>query len=96
MIGEPGQPVAELTKFGWIIMSPGKEPLDLTNVLLSQTSHVDYEELCRLDVFGLSDTPSSDQSSLYAESKEHLVLHEEGLFRDWFTLPRKSPFVTKQ
>ena len=27
-IGEPGQPVAELTKFSWIIMSPGKEPLD--------------------------------------------------------------------
>ena len=26
-IGEPGEPVAELTKFGWIIMSPGKEPL---------------------------------------------------------------------
>lgn len=38
-IGEPGQPVAELTKFGWIIMSPGKEPLDLTNLLLTQTSH---------------------------------------------------------
>ena len=26
-IGEPGEPVAELTKFGWIIMSPGKESL---------------------------------------------------------------------
>ena len=42
-IGEVGQPVAELTKFGCIIMSPGKEPIDLTNVLLTQTSHVDYE-----------------------------------------------------
>ena len=79
-IGEPGQPVAELTKFGWIIMSPGKESLDLTNVLLTQTSHVDYEELCRLDVLGLSDTPSNDQSSVYAEFKEQLVRHEEGWY----------------
>ena len=79
-IGEPGQPVAELTKFGWIIMSPGKESLDLTNVLLTQTLHVDYEELCRLDVLGLSDTPSNDQSSVYAEFKEQLVRHEEGWY----------------
>ena len=49
-IGEPGEPVAELTKFGWVIMSPGKEPLDITNMLLTKTSRVDYEELCRLDV----------------------------------------------
>ena len=33
-IGEPGEPVAQLTKSGWIIMSPGKEPLDITNMLL--------------------------------------------------------------
>ena len=79
-IGEPGQPVAELTKFGWIIMSPGKEPLDLTNVLLTQTSHVDYEELCRLDLLGLPDTPPNDQSSVYAEFKEQLVRHEEGWY----------------
>lgn len=77
-IGEPGHPVAELTKFGWIIMSPEKEPLDLTNVLLTQTSHVGYEKLCRLDVLGLSDTPPNDQSSVYAEFKEQLVRHEEG------------------
>lgn len=54
-------------------MSSGKEPLDLTNVLLTQTLHVDYEELYRLDVLGLSDTPPNDQGSVYAEFKEHLV-----------------------
>ena len=56
-ISEPGLPVAELTKFGWIIISPGKESLNLTNVLFTQTSHVNYKELCRLDILGLSDTP---------------------------------------
>ena len=79
-IGEPGLPVAELTKFGWIIMSPGKEPLDLANVLLTQTSPVDYEELCRLDVLGLSDTSPNDQSSVYAEFKEQLVRDQEGWY----------------
>ena len=72
-IGEPGLPVAELTKFGWVIISPGKEPLNLTNILLTQISHVDYEELCHLDVLGLSDTPPNDQSSMHAEFKEQLV-----------------------
>ena len=42
-------------------MSPGKEPLHQSNVLLKQTSHVDYEELCDLDVLGLSDTAPKDQ-----------------------------------
>ena len=60
-IGEPRQPIAGGTKFGWIIMSPGKEPLHLSNVLLKQTSHVNYEELCDLDVPGLPDTALNDQ-----------------------------------
>ena len=79
-IGEPGQPIAELTKFGWTIISPGKEPLDLANVLLTQTSHVDYEELCRLDVLGLTDTPPNDQRSVYAEFKEQLMRDKEGWY----------------
>ena len=79
-ISESGLPVAELTKFGWIIISQRKEPLNLTNILLTQTSHVDYEKLCRLDVLGLSDTPPNDQSSVYAEFNEQLVRHEEGWY----------------
>ena len=62
-IGQPGQPVAKLTRFGWTIISPGKESVGLTNMLLCQMSHVDYEELCRLDVLGLADTPTNDQDA---------------------------------
>ena len=54
-IGKPGEPIAELTRLGWTIMSPGSES-DLTNMFLTQTSAADYEALCRLDVLGL---PSS-------------------------------------
>ena len=35
-IGRPGEPVAEYTRLGWTIMSPGKE-LDLGNKFLTQT-----------------------------------------------------------
>jgi hypothetical protein len=39
-VGTPGQPIAELTKFGQIIMAPGKECFNETNMLLTQTSRV--------------------------------------------------------
>ena len=61
-------------------MSPGKEPIDITNMLLTQTSHVDYEELCRLDVLGLSDTPTNDQRNVYSEFREQLQQDEEGWY----------------
>ena len=68
-VGKPGEPVAELTRLGWTIMSPGKEA-DLTDMFLTQTSSCDYEQLCRLDVLGLEDRPSGDQTSVYEEFKE--------------------------
>ena len=37
-IGKPEEPVVELTRFGWTIMSPGNESVNLTNMLLIQTS----------------------------------------------------------
>ena len=87
-IGKPGEPVAELTRFGWVIISPGKETLDLTNMLLTQTLHLDYEELCRLDVLGLSDKPTNDQSTVYPEFKEQLVRDKEGWYETG--LPRRG------
>ena len=78
-IGKPGEPIAELTRLGWTIMSPGNEP-DLTNMFLTQTSVTDYEELCRLDVLGLEDFPTGDQENVYAEFKEQLTRSPEGWY----------------
>ena len=39
--GQVGKPIAELTRFGWTIISPGNGHVDLSNMLLCQTSHVD-------------------------------------------------------
>jgi hypothetical protein len=71
-VGEPGDPVAEFTRFGWTLISPGSE-VDLSNMFLTQTSTVDYENLCNLEVFGLKDSPAGDQQSVYEEFKEQLI-----------------------
>ena len=79
-IDKPGEPVAELTRFGWTIMSPGKESVNVTNMLLTQISQVDYEDSYRLDVLGLEDKPMKDQSNVYDEFKEQLTRDESGWY----------------
>ena len=76
-VGKMGEPVAERTKFGWTILSPGKE-LDYSAMLFAQTSQSGYEELCRLDVLGLADKPKNYQSEVYSEFQEQLTRSEEG------------------
>ena len=78
-VGLPGEPVAEKTTLGWTIMSHGRET-DSSKMLLTQTSTVDYEELCRLDVLGLEDTAEYDQNTVYAEFKEQLTRDPSGWY----------------
>jgi hypothetical protein len=78
-VGLPGEPVAELIKFGWTIMSPGEE-INLNNMLLTQVHREDYEQLCRLDVLGLRDSATGDQQNVYREFKEQLTRSEEGWY----------------
>ena len=49
-------------------------------MMLTQTSQLEYEELCRLDVLGLADTFLNDQQAVYGEFKEQLVRTEEGWY----------------
>ena len=77
-VGRDGEPVAEYTKLGWFIMSPGEE-FDRNTMLLTQTSQTDYEELCRLDILGLADAPINDQETVYSEFKEQLTRNPAGL-----------------
>ena len=68
-------------------MSPGRE-IDHANMLLTQTNHVDYEELCRLDVLGLDDSLEHDQQAVYAEFREQLTRDPDGWYET--SLPWKG------
>ena len=91
-VGHPGEPVAEQTRFGWTMMSPGKE-IDLGNVLLTQTSSVDYENLCRLDVLGLKDTSPGSQENVYEEFQEQFTRSHEGWYQTGLPWKASHPLL---
>ena len=51
-IGKIGDPIVELAKLRWIIISPGKES-NYSHFLLKTSAFNSYEELCSLDVLGI-------------------------------------------
>ena len=79
LVGSDGEPVAELTKFGWMIMSPGVE-WDQNMMLMTTTSQSDFERLCRLDVLGLEDTSEKDPNAVYDDFKDDLTRDKEGWY----------------
>ena len=68
-VGGRGDPVAEFTRFGWMLMSPGAKT-NLSPVYHAVNSAADYERLCALDVLSLADSPKGDQEDIYSEFKE--------------------------
>ncbi len=77
-VGRSGEPVAEHTKFGWSIMSPGTEQ-EVSLGCLAVNSVTDYNNLCSLDVLGLADT-TGHGSNVLGEFKEQLTRSEEGWY----------------
>ena len=76
-LGQPGEPVGELTTLGWTIMAAGEEA-DLSSVYFTNSSAANYEHLCSLDVLGLQDQPDEIQQSVYQDFKQQLRRSEEG------------------
>jgi len=60
-------------------MSSGAE-IDSQNMFLTQTSIGDYEELSRMDIHGLHDTPIGDQNVVHQEFLEQLKRSPEGWY----------------
>ena len=90
-IGALNKPVSEKTKLRWTIISAGKE-VDLTLMFMTQTSILEYETLCRLDVLEIADSASCDQDEVYSEFKEQLKRDETGLLH----VEREPPIPPKQ
>jgi len=78
-VGRRGDHVAEFSRFGWTIMSPGVDS-GLSPALLAVNSNADYEKLCALDVLRLADSATGGQSAVYDEFKEQLVRSPEGWY----------------
>ena len=70
-VGLPGEPIAELTKLGWVILSPGKENAS-TNILFTKTSLHDYENLCSLDCLGIEEKHEKNNEFIYGEFRKQL------------------------
>lgn len=81
-IGRPGEPVAELTKFGWTIMSPGKE-VDLSNMFLMQTAAADFEQLCKVDVLEVTNQAETNQMCLRSSRNNSLEVQRGGTRRGY-------------
>ena len=77
-IGKPGEPVGELTKFGWTIISPGSE-VDAEHLFFAGSSRLDYDKLCSLDILGLGEREVGNQS-VFGEFAEQLEQKPEGFF----------------
>ena len=93
-VGRPGEPVAELTSFGWTIMSPGEEAGG-TRSLLTQTTQTDYEALCKLDILGLADPTGNDAAEVYSEFKEQLQRDSEGWYETGLPWKGDRPFLPR-
>lgn len=79
-VGRRGEPVAELTCFGWAIMASGVEA-DLSAGFLAVDAIQDYEMICSFDVLGLAHSPAGDQQEVYRECREQLSRNtEEGWY----------------
>ena len=76
-IGKEGEPIAELTNFGWVIMSPGRESVS-TNALLTRTKEADFERLWSLDVLGLEE--KGEENTVHQVFKEQLERSPEGWY----------------
>lgn len=61
-------------------MSPGNEVNANEMFLTTQTSSMNYEKLCRLDVLGLEDSLNDDQGEVQKEFHEQLQRSPEGWY----------------
>ena len=90
-VGQTGEPVAEHTRFGWSLMSPGEDGKEC----LAVNSVSDYDKLCALDVLGLADNVGADED-VFNEFKEQLTRFEDGSYET--SLPWKpghQPYIVE-
>ena len=76
-VGKVSEIFAELTKMGWVMMSPGRES-DIVSALYTQTCVSDYEELCSNDILGLEESHYNPDEFVLEKFKKQLKRSKEG------------------
>ena len=71
-IGKIGDPIAESTKLGWIIISPGEEST-YSNLLLKISAFKNYGGLCSLDVLAISEKEDINNESVLNKSQKSTI-----------------------
>ena len=98
LLGNPGEPTAELTKLGWTMMSPGESIKNsIPTFLTKHTTAVDFEELCRIDVLGVQDVPDGDQTEVLRNFEEQVTRLDDGRYETGLLWkPNHPPLPTNE
>ena len=78
-VGQKGEPVAEYTDFGWVIITGGIKGTS-NCLMLTRSAEANYAQLCSLDVLGLKEDASSMDNDIYQRFKDQLGRNEEGWY----------------
>ena len=78
-LGQIGEPFAEQTKMGWVIIQPGRAS-DRVIALFTKTSVNDYEKLCDTDALELKEIYDKHDDWVYEKFKKQLKNDEEGSY----------------
>ena len=89
-VGKPGEPIAELTRLGWVVISPGQES-GLTNMMFSKTSIHDYENLHSLDVLGVKEEHVRRDEVVYDWLRKQLSQSPDGWYETNLFWKEKHP-----
>ena len=68
-VGKMNEPIAEQTKMGWVIMSPGTE-IELVSSLYTRTSVSDFDRMCDVDVLGVEENHLRHDENVYKKFKQ--------------------------
>ena len=89
-VGKQNEPIAERTHLGWAITSLGKDR-DVTSMMLTRNSLCDHDQLCRLDVLGIEDSPTGDQMYVHQEFQDQLKRKADGSYETSLLWKRGHP-----
>ena len=76
IVAKPGEPVAQIIHFGWVLMSPGKEA-EPAKLMCTETSM--YAYLCRKGVLGVAGTVCDD-NAVHQDIKDQLRRSKDGCY----------------